>query len=177
MPLIDRVTRLFRADLHAVIDRIEEPDVLLRQALREMEEELAQSAARLKATQLEREQLQRRARDVEHSLAGIGGELDLCFAADNEALVRTLLRRRLEGERLLQALRQRETACARRWTEESTRQAERQRELEQLRQRAALLQSSEESCEHPPRFGDELSVSEADVDLALLREREARRPK
>ena len=177
MALIDRVTRLFRADLHAVIDRIEEPQVLLRQALREMEEELGQAAARLKATQLEREQLQRRAREVEQSLAGIGGELDLCFAADNEALVRTLLRRRLEGERLLQVLRQRESACARRLAEESKRQAERQRDLEQLRQRAALFQSEEEVCEGMPRFGDDLTVSEADVDLALLREREARRTK
>ena len=34
MPLINRVSRLFRADLHAVLDRIEEPDVLLRQAAR-----------------------------------------------------------------------------------------------------------------------------------------------
>ena len=177
MPLIDRVTRLFRADLHAVIDRIEEPEVLLRQALREMEEELAQAAARLKATQLEREQLQRRAREIEQSLAGIGGELDLCFAANNEALVRTLLRRRLEGERLLQALRQREAACTRRHSEESTRQAERQRDLEQLRQRASLFQPEERETDGTPRFGDDLTVSESDIDLALLREREARRAK
>lgn len=177
MALIDRVTRLFRADLHAVIDRIEEPEVLLRQALREMEEELVHTAARLKATQLERDQLQRRAREIEQSLAGIGGELDLCFAADNEPLVRTLLRRRLEGERLLQALRQREATCARRLADESTRQAERQRDLEQLRQRAALFQPEDRGADGAPRFGDDLNVSEADVDLALLREREARRTK
>lgn len=36
MALINRATRLFRADLHAVLDRIEEPDILLRQAVREM---------------------------------------------------------------------------------------------------------------------------------------------
>ena len=38
MALITRFSRLFRADLHAVLDRIEEPDVILRQAVREMEE-------------------------------------------------------------------------------------------------------------------------------------------
>ena len=38
MALMTRVARLFRADLHAVLDRIEEPEVLLRQALREMED-------------------------------------------------------------------------------------------------------------------------------------------
>ena len=173
MPLIDRVARLFRADLHAVMDRIEEPAVLLRQALREMEEELAQDAARLKAGALERDQLQRRAAELERSLAGIGGELDLCFAAGNEALVRTLLRRRLEGEKLLQALRQREAACVRRLGEDGQRQAERQRALDELRQRAALLDAGEAAGE-PLRTPDELAVSEADVDLALLRERQAR---
>ena len=173
MPLIDRVARLFRADLHAVMDRIEEPAVLLRQALREMEEELAQGAARLKAGALEREQLQRRTAELERSLAGIGGELDLCFAAGNDALIRTLLRRRLEGDKLLQVLRQREAACARRLAEDGQRQAERQRALDELRQRATLFDSGETASE-PLRGPDELSVSEADIDLALLRERQAR---
>ena len=41
MTLITRLSRLFRADFHAVLDRIEEPETLLRQAIREMEEEIA----------------------------------------------------------------------------------------------------------------------------------------
>ena len=40
MALINRFSRLFTADMHAVLDRIEEPDALLKQAVREMEEEL-----------------------------------------------------------------------------------------------------------------------------------------
>ena len=40
MPLIDRFTRLVSADLHALIDRIEEPELLLRQAVRELDDEL-----------------------------------------------------------------------------------------------------------------------------------------
>ena len=43
MALINRMSRLFTADVHAVLDRIEEPDVLLRQAIREMEEALERS--------------------------------------------------------------------------------------------------------------------------------------
>lgn len=172
MPLIDRVARLFRADLHAVMDRIEEPAALLRQALREMEEELAQGAARLQAGARERDQLQRRAAELDATLAGIGGELDLCFAAGNDALVRTLLRRRLEGEKRLQALRQREAACVRRLAEDGRRQAERQQALDDLRQRAALFDAGDDAT--VPRPFDDLAVSEADVDLALLRERQAR---
>ena len=54
MALIKRLSRLFAADLHAVLDQIEEPEALLKQAVREMEEELARRAARLKALERER---------------------------------------------------------------------------------------------------------------------------
>ena len=47
MTLINRVSRLFRADLHAVLDRVEEPDLLLHQAVREMEDDLAADRRRL----------------------------------------------------------------------------------------------------------------------------------
>ena len=36
MPLIDRFARLISADLNAVLDRVEEPQVLLQQSIREM---------------------------------------------------------------------------------------------------------------------------------------------
>ena len=39
MPIINRFMNLFTADIHAVLDRLEEPEILLRQAIREMEEE------------------------------------------------------------------------------------------------------------------------------------------
>ena len=37
MALVTRLSRLFQADFHAVLDRIEEPDLQLRQAVREMQ--------------------------------------------------------------------------------------------------------------------------------------------
>jgi len=37
MALVTRLTRLFQADFHAVLDRIEEPDLQLKQAVREMQ--------------------------------------------------------------------------------------------------------------------------------------------
>ncbi len=53
MALINRMSRLFTADVHAVLDRLEEPDVLLKHAVREMEEELARNEQRARALELE----------------------------------------------------------------------------------------------------------------------------
>jgi phage shock protein A len=71
MALINRVSRLFTADLHAVLDRIEEPDALLRQAIREMEEDLANTEQRIGWLEHERDQLAGRQTEIEQSLADV----------------------------------------------------------------------------------------------------------
>ncbi len=42
MAIFTRLARLLRADLHALLDRMEAPDVLLQQSLREMAADLQQ---------------------------------------------------------------------------------------------------------------------------------------
>ncbi len=64
MALITRVTRLFTADMHAVLDRLEEPDVLLRQAVREMHEVLASDRQQLRALRGESTRLETRIDDT-----------------------------------------------------------------------------------------------------------------
>ena len=46
MALIKRVARLFQSDMHAVLDRIEDPESLLKQSIREMEEDLRRDTCR-----------------------------------------------------------------------------------------------------------------------------------
>ena len=72
MALITRVSRLFRADFHAVLDRIEEPDVLLKQAVREMEEDIARDEQRGKALTHEQGQLDKRSRDLDDGGPRVG---------------------------------------------------------------------------------------------------------
>ena len=47
MAIVNRIRRLFRADVHAVLDIIEEPEAILKQAIREMQEALDWKRARL----------------------------------------------------------------------------------------------------------------------------------
>src|SRR4029078_10486151 len=88
MALINRMSRLFTADVHAVLDRIEEPDVLLKHAVREMEEELARGEQRVRALAHEHESLGKRKAKMAASLADLGNQLDVCFESGNEDLAR-----------------------------------------------------------------------------------------
>jgi phage shock protein A len=176
MALVTRLTRLFRADAHAVLDRLEEPDVLLRQAVREMDEEVARNVQTLKALELDHEQTRTRIAQIESSLADSAGELDLCFAADNHNLVRTLLRRRLEGERLAKHLTQRLTRLAADIAQRRSALEDQRQRLEGMRQKAAIF-DIEAGIDKSDVAGaaPDIAVSEDDIDLALLREQQRRK--
>jgi phage shock protein A len=176
MALVTRLTRLFRADAHAVLDRLEEPAVLLRQAVREMDEEVARNAQALKALELDHEHTRARIAQIEASLTGIAGELDLCFAADNHNLVRTLLRRRLEGERLAKHLTQRLMRLAADIAQRRSALEDQRQRLEGMRQKAAIFDIESDIDKSDATGGTpDIAVSEDDIDLALLREQQRRK--
>jgi phage shock protein A len=175
MALITRVSRLFRADLHAVIDRMEEPDLLLRQAVREMEDELARDEQRLKAQQLEQAQLVARIAELERTLAELEQELDVCFASNEEALARAVIRRRLEMQRLVAVIERRRRALEEAGTALAARVEENRTRLESMRQKAEILvEQAAVSRPDEPWSAAEYAVRQEDVDVAFLREQQRR---
>lgn len=175
MALITRVTRLFRADLHAVLDRIEEPDVLLRQAVREMEEELARDEQRIKVLTDEQGQLIARETDLERSLSEIEEELDVCFGSEKDDLARALIKRKLEAQRFLKFLSRKREALEERLAGLKARLKENRARLDAMRQKAEVL-TEEQAPDHPEdRWTTvDISVRDEDVEVAFLREKQRR---
>ena len=172
MALINRMSRLFTADVHAVLDRIEEPDVLLKHAVREMEEELARSELELRALEHEHGALGERQRKTQGVLAELGEQLDLCFANRNEDLARKVIKRRLETERL-----ERHVERAPRSARPGARSAPRRAR----RATRAARHDAAESRAADGAVGDdwsktEFAIGDAEVEVALLRERQKRQP-
>jgi phage shock protein A len=176
MALINRISRLFRADLHAVLDRIEEPGVLLRQAVREMEEELVRDEQRLRVLDHEHGRITARRSEIGQALAGIGEELDLCFASGKDDLARALIRRRLEAERYAGFLSRKGDALQENVAGLRRRLDENRARLHEMRQKVELLaaeQTPDQAREEwmPP----DLRVRDEDVEVAFLREQQKRR--
>lgn len=174
MALITRLSRLFQADMHAVLDRLEEPELLLRQAIRDMENETAGEARRLQASEAEARRLAARATQCEATQARIAGDLELCFEAGNEPLARVLLRRRLQCERLQRHLAGQLEPLEAGIIDQRRELGERRRRLDELREQAAVFETAPAVTEHAFEAEDG-SVSEADVELALLAEKQRRR--
>ena len=171
MALIDRIARLFTADVHAVLDRIEEPDVLLKHAVREMDEELARNEQRARVLAHEHEALGERQRKTHALLAQLDTELDVCFASSNETLARKVIKRRLETERLAAHVAERRSALEKDRAALHATVDEQREHLDVLRQKMELFTVA--TAGDDPRSGD-CTVGETEVEVALLRERQKR---
>ncbi|MBK1723702.1 PspA/IM30 family protein [Thiocystis violacea] len=177
MAFITRLSRLMRADLHAMLDRLEAPDLVLAQAVREMEQ--TQDQDRRSLTRLERERARLRDREAElgRILRQTAEALDDCLAADHDDLARPVIRRRLETERQVGALQQRLRALDAECEARHRQLAEQEARLLDLRARAALHDEGRDADEG--RVSDSWSspgetVREADVEVALLQAKRQR---
>jgi phage shock protein A len=173
MALIRRVSRLFTADMHAVLDQIEEPEAVLRQAIREMEEELARQRQRRKWLDGEIESAAARADALDELRADLDAKLDLAFASDNESLARRLTRRKLETVQLAEAARANRQALSKQRKElEALLEANADR-LEGMQQKSAILATDDPGL---AGTGDARvsRIDDDDVEIAFLREKQAR---
>ena len=170
MALINRMSRLFTADVHAVLDRIEEPDVLLKHAVREMEDELARGEQRVRALTHEHESLGERQAKTAACLADLGSQLDVCFESGNEDLARKIIKRRLETERLERSVVERRAALSKELAALRAAVEEQREQLDVMRQKAELLATTAAD----DFVSGDFVVGEAEVEVALLRERQKR---
>ncbi len=181
MALINRISRLVKADFHAVLDQIEEPEQLLKQAIRDMEDELAEAEQRVKLCAHDREALAVRKSELEATIAGVDEQLDLCFASKKEELAKTQIRKKLEAERILKRLQSKFGANEKYLEEQQATLDQNRATLESLRQKAELFSKrSPLQNDGVSEFDDigwmarEMNVSDDEVEIAFLREKGAR---
>ena len=174
MAVVSRLTQLFQADFHAVLDRIEEPDALLRQAVRDMEDALARDEQRVKHLHADRTQMTNRLDELQTSLARLDEELDVCFAADEDDLAKGVIRRQLETRNLGTILVRRKATIEEELGDLEARTAENRGRLESMRQKAEML-AENEPLGGPFDPTPDVTVHADEVDVAYLREKQKRR--
>jgi phage shock protein A len=175
MSLIHRIARLFKADLHGILDSLEEPDIMLKQAVREMQEEIGHSETQLKALNKQVEQLLTATRDLACKLPAIEAQIDFCFATANEALAKTLLRKKLEAQQSLRRLEKRHQTLQDEKTAVEAELAARRDKLNSVVEQMALFDvtsNPDEATENTSQNSQ--AVSQEDVELAYLQEKQRR---
>lgn len=172
MALITRFSRLFSADLHAVLDRVEEPAIVLKQAIRDMQSAVAAAEARLRALQARARQIDGARSASAARLKDTAEELDVCLEASDDDLARSVIQRKLELERQMAAFDREAERIAGTLDDQQRAVAARRRELEGLRSQAEAFDSA--AHEDPGMSAPAAGVSSQEVEVALLREKQRR---
>jgi len=179
MALITRVTRLFRSDLNAVLDNIEEPITLLKQAVRDMQESIDADEQQFKLLTHEHTQLLTRKSDLELSLEQLEEALDVCFESKKEELAKGLIKRKLGHQRLAKLLINKCDALVNTLSELKIRLDENSTRLTSMQQKADIL-SEREVTEFATTSHQEVwdttgtAISNEDIEVAFLREQQKR---
>jgi phage shock protein A len=181
MALINRISRLFKADFHAVLDQIEEPEALLKQAIRDMEDDLAATEQRIALCAHDHSALTVRRRELEESVSEIDAQLDLCFESDKDDLAKGLIKKKLEAKRLYKRLDAKHAANEEYLDEQRSMLDQNSATLESLRQKAELFaHRTSVHTDSGSEFDDitwmarEMTVGDEEVEIAYLREKSVR---
>jgi phage shock protein A len=181
MALINRISRLFKADFHAVLDQIEEPEALLKQAIRDMEDDLAETEQRVAVCAHDQDALSRQRSELADAVVNFDSQLDLCFESEKDDLAKTLIRKKLEAERLLKRLDARYASNEKYLGEQRAMLDENGTTLEGLRQKAELFaHRTPVHSDCVSEFDDiawmarEMRVADDEIEIAYLHEKNRR---
>jgi len=173
MALITRLSRLFNADMNAVLDQIEEPDLLLKQAIREMEDTLAHDERQIKLLELEQQQHNQKQLEFKQSLTDIEQQIALCFKSKKDDLARVLIRRKLEIEQLVTTLTRKSSSSNDTLTQLKSQLKEHQSQLNSMKQKADIFsQNSADDAANSSWEVQTFSVQDEDVEVAFLHEKQ-----
>ena len=181
MALINRISRLFKADFHAVLDQIEEPEQLLKQAIRDMEDDLATTEQSVILCSHDQDALGVRKTELTNAIAEIDTQIDLCFDSEKDELARNLIKKKLEAERLLKRLASKYDANEKYLVEQRGKFDENRATLEGLRQKAELFaHRAPADRDGKSEFDDiawmarDMAIGDDEVEIAFLREKTLR---
>jgi phage shock protein A len=93
MAIIARIVKIFKADIHGVMDRLEDRRLLLKQHLRDMEEVLLCKEAKLRQMKASHNQKQKDLADYRQRWEALDHDLTVALHKNRDEIARMLLRK------------------------------------------------------------------------------------
>lgn len=177
MPMFTRLVRLWKADLHGVMDQLEDRELLLNQHLREMETALDAREAAVRRLERELESVAEARKRCETEIAPLETEIEAALDQERDDIARFLIRRRRELDQKRDALARRSGRLERDVREARERLAEQRDQYDSLRLRARDFRRTEDRPFDAGVGGYETEggrPAEEEIELELLRRKKAR---
>lgn len=179
MAILTRIIQLFKADIHGVMDQLEDQGLLLKQHLRDMEESLVEKEMELKKMRIALDQARQDHQKGEKETGNLEQDLQVAIKKDRDDIARMLIKR-LKPLSRLQSERRNHIDRLNHEIDQFNAVIEQQRiQYQQLRQKAVEFFYRQEKRKWEPiwpsaQAGPRLhELSEEEVELELLQRKEA----
>jgi phage shock protein A len=136
MGMRDRVVRIWKADVHGVMDQFEDKGLLLKQSLRDMEDELEKKEQHLKQLEINHLKVIQEKKKYLAEQERIEPELSMAVAGNKDDIARMLLRKSAFLKRHLSELENHEQAMLKKINETRQWNEARNLQYEQLKLKA-----------------------------------------
>lgn len=179
MGIMTRFTRLCKADIHGVMDQIEDKELMLKQCLREMEASLVQKQAQYNQLKISLQEIENDTRQLKRENEKNEQDLMIAIEKEKDDIARLLIKKRIKTD-------QHQEACARQ-AESIKRQIEMLTEnIEAQKHQFAEMKLRSESwfqrAEHrkweectPSAVSENAwhSISDEEIELELIKRKDA----
>jgi len=172
MNILTRISRLFKADIHGILDSLEEPEIILKQAVRDMQDEIDKATISISAFTQQLERLQQKQKNLSEHIQTQHQQLDFCFSENNTELCKSIIRKKLQAELSLKELNQLLTNTSEEKQKKITETEEHKEKLQAIRDKLALFTEQTEINETTPVSTPNSTVSHDDIELAFLYEKQ-----
>jgi len=172
MNILTRISRLFKADIHGILDSLEKPEIILKQAVRDMQDEIDKATISISAFTHQQESLQQKQQSLSEHIQTQQQQLDFCFSENNTDLCKSVIRKKLQAELSLKELNQLLTNISEEKQKHITETDERKEKLQAIRDKLALFTEQTEINGAPPVSSPNSTVSQDDIELAFLYEKQ-----
>ena len=178
MTLMMRITRLFKADIHELLDGLEEPEAVLKQAIRDMRHEIEQGEQILADLSRKEAKQQAVCQRLEDQMTELEEQIEICFEADNEDLARSVIRKKLETERRLRVAQQAAADLSARKDAHDNTLKEQKTQLQVIVDKMQTIMETEAPGRDPTPVDTaesaRFTVSDEEVEIAFVREKRQR---
>ena len=178
MTLTRRICKLFTADVHGLLDNLEEPESILKQSIRDMQREIERGEQALADLMRLESKQQAVIQRLDDQITGLGEQLGICFESENEDLARHVIRKKLETENRRRTAQRTVVDLSARKDEGQATLVEQKAHLQTIVEKMqAIMETQGASGAGDPTHvaePDLFTVSDEDVEVAFLREQRQR---
>jgi len=179
MAIIARIVKIFKADIHGVMDRFEDRRLLLKQHLRDMEEVLHRKEAKLRKMTAGHNQKQKELADYRQQWEALDHDLTVALRKNKDDIARMLIRKMKPLENMSEELTRHLNALNVEMIQFKNHLKQQRLRYEQLKYRSTeylrrtQMQQWEKDVIDPVSAGGYDAPTDEEIELELLKRKEA----